>query len=314
MTLAAAPPPDLATQTSSEAFTSIPEHLDCPNCGTDVTALCADTLARSQCQLSDLEAQVRLLNQKATAAGKLHPVHTYEKSSCLLEIIVDKWADYEDELHTLRRHLSDANTSREKASTPTPAPTQSRFSFLSPRKQSSSLPTPQHSPHQSTSTSSLSPNSAASLLPPPPPLPEKDAQRPYPSPLDLAAAETAQLAAKLDSAQQALRHEKLLRQQAEEKALAGGRELEDLTQQLFEEANKMVVVERKARAKLEERLQVLEERDRAKRDSLKLLEGAIARIERVRSMVKPDPLAGEEEWRGEEPVVIKTGRIIGRKS
>ena len=162
----------------------------------------------------------------------------------LILSLVDKWADYEDELHNLRRQLNESKASS-RTQTPVPTPTASRFSFLSPRKQPSNLPTPQHSPHQSQSISatSLSPNTASILLPPPagllpPPLPEKDAPtRQYPNPLDLASAEISDLTGKLSAVQQALRHETLLRQQAEEKALAGGRELEDLTSSLFEEAN-----------------------------------------------------------------------------
>lgn len=48
----------------------------------------------------------------------------------------------------------------------------------------------------------------------------------------------------------------------------------------------MVATERKARAKLEERVQVLEKRDSEKRRRLERLEKAIERIERVRMMVK----------------------------
>lgn len=73
----------------------------------------------------------------------------------------------------------------------------------------------------------------------------------------------------------------------------------------------MVAVERKEKAKLEERLAILEERDRAKRDSLKMLEGAIVRIERVRELVRLEDM---EEGVLEEPMVIKKGRVIGRRS
>ena len=48
----------------------------------------------------------------------------------------------------------------------------------------------------------------------------------------------------------------------------------------------MVATERKARAKLEERVQVLEKRDSEKRRRLERLEKAIERIERVRMMVR----------------------------
>ncbi|KAK0727241.1 hypothetical protein B0T26DRAFT_600156, partial [Lasiosphaeria miniovina] len=61
----------------------------CPQCGCDLRVLAQPVdetqaaLLVAQKHISDLEAQVRLLNQKASAA-------------------VDRWADYEDELAKLR--------------------------------------------------------------------------------------------------------------------------------------------------------------------------------------------------------------------
>lgn len=62
-------------------------------------------------------------------------------------------------------------------------------------------------------------------------------------------------------------------------------ELEELTAQLFGQANEMVANERKARAKLEERIEILEQRDGDKRRRLERLEKALGRIERVRGIV-----------------------------
>ena len=53
------------------------------------------------------------------------------------------------------------------------------------------------------------------------------------------------------------------------------------------QANEMVATERKARAKLEERVAVRESRDGEKRKRLERLEGAVARIERVRGLLAP---------------------------
>lgn len=47
----------------------------------------------------------------------------------------------------------------------------------------------------------------------------------------------------------------------------------------------MVSVERKARARLEERVRVLEGREGERRGKLEALEGRIARIERVRGIL-----------------------------
>ena len=62
-------------------------------------------------------------------------------------------------------------------------------------------------------------------------------------------------------------------------------ELEELTGQLFQQANEMVASERKARAKLEERVVVLKTRDEEKRKRLEVLEGRLGRIESVRSLL-----------------------------
>ena len=49
----------------------------------------------------------------------------------------------------------------------------------------------------------------------------------------------------------------------------------------------MVATERKARAKLEERVAILERRDVEKRKRLERLENAMGRIERVRGLLAP---------------------------
>lgn len=85
----------------------------------------------------------------------------------------------------------------------------------------------------------------------------------------------------------ALSKEKKLRAASEKKLDEASGELEDLTAQLFQQANEMVATERKARAKLEERVAVLESRDGDKRKRLEKLEGAVQRIERVRGLLAP---------------------------
>jgi len=78
-----------------------------------------------------------------------------------------------------------------------------------------------------------------------------------------------------------------LRKSAESKLDNASNELEELSAQLFEQANEMVATERRARAKLEERVELLERRDVEKRKRLERLEGAVARIERVRGLLAP---------------------------
>ncbi|RMD40752.1 hypothetical protein DV735_g4361, partial [Chaetothyriales sp. CBS 134920] len=76
-----------------------------------------------------------------------------------------------------------------------------------------------------------------------------------------------------------------LREQAEASLHASQSELEELTSQLFGEANEMVAHERQERAKLELRVKMLEERDRRKVESLDRLEARVKRVERVRALV-----------------------------
>lgn len=67
--------------------------------------------------------------------------------------------------------------------------------------------------------------------------------------------------------------------------------MEELSVSLFEQANEMVASERRARAKLEERVGELERRDVEKRKRLEILERGVGRIERVRVLL-------EEEGKG----------------
>lgn len=85
--------------------------------------------------------------------------------------------------------------------------------------------------------------------------------------------------------QDALTREQGLRKAAETQLTQANTELEELTVQLFSQANEMVAQERKARAKLEERVAVLERRDIEKRSRLERLEKAIARVDRLRALV-----------------------------
>jgi chromosome segregation ATPase len=62
-------------------------------------------------------------------------------------------------------------------------------------------------------------------------------------------------------------------------------ELEDLSATLFEQANEMVATERREKAKLEERLKILEERDALGQKRLEMVESALTRIERVKKLL-----------------------------
>ena len=67
-------------------------------------------------------------------------------------------------------------------------------------------------------------------------------------------------------------------------------EIEELSVQLFSQANEMVATERKARAKLEARVEQLEKKDKDKMARLERLENAVSRVERVKALLAaPSP-------------------------
>lgn len=212
----------------------------CPGCGFNLPSVDQTQveLLQARARISDLETQVRLLNQKATAA-------------------VDRWADYEDELARLRSQV--------------PAPEPEHFS---PNVRQSLLQT------GTTRLSALL--SSRKSVPGVPeiarPIPPRTASAPAPiSPSE-------------QNLRDALSREQNLRKEAEGRLSATSKEVEELSAALFEQANEMVAEERRARAKLEERVGELEKRDFEKRRRLERLEVAMRRIERVREL-----LAEEEE-------------------
>ena len=166
---------------------------------------------------------------------------------------MDKWADYEDEIQQLRAQHNPAavhDSTQHSIPFDERSTSPSRFSYLPVQNRLSSfLPSRKSIPN---------------LHAPPTPG--------TPSQTELV---------------EALTREQTLRQAAEGKLDQASGELEELSAQLFMQANEMVATERKARAKLEERVEVLEKRDGEKRKRLERLEGAVARIERVRGLLAP---------------------------
>jgi hypothetical protein len=82
-----------------------------------------------------------------------------------------------------------------------------------------------------------------------------------------------------------LERERALRAKAEARVQTVDTEIEELSVQLFSQANEMVAEERRARAKLEERVEMLERRDREKMGRLDRLEKAVSRVERVKALL-----------------------------
>ncbi|KAI1365858.1 hypothetical protein F5Y08DRAFT_164688 [Xylaria arbuscula] len=294
----------LATAASTTtASSTLPENeLHCPNCGLSLPSPASDphiALLQARRQIEDLQAQVRLLNQKATAAA-------------------DRWADYEDELSRLRAASTSTNSTNTTTSTknnnnnnnnsssngnvnnnhnnnnnrphtPDPSVTTNspRSSFLgagasrisqllSPRKSPSASSTP---PPTTTATNTSNTTTGQ---------PQRGSLSSVPESPALVPDEARKLL-------KALTHERRLRAAAEEKLEATNREVEDLSASLFEQANNMVAEERRARAALEEQLDALRWREEEKKDRIGRLEGAVMRIERVRVMLEDKEMEVESE-------------------
>ena len=174
----------------------------------------------------------------------------------LIVALVDKLADYEDEIRQLR-----------SSSKPTPDP---NIKAQAP-SQPTSTAAPQRNHLQSRISHLLTSNRRAISQPP------------SSSPADQTGNTNNRDNAELLSM---LTREQTLRQAAESRVSETNEELEELSAQLFTEANEMVATERKARARLEERVAVLERRDKEKRTRLEVLETRLGRIERVRELLK----------------------------
>jgi hypothetical protein len=87
-----------------------------------------------------------------------------------------------------------------------------------------------------------------------------------------------------------LERERTLRAKAEARVQTVDSEIEELSVQLFSQANEMVATERRERAKLEERIALLEKKDKDKMARLERLENAISRLDRVKAMLsQPSP-------------------------
>ena len=174
--------------------------------------------------------------------------------SVLMDVLVDKLADYEDEL----RQLKSSSQNDQNLSIPPQSPSR-------PSSAPGSHPSRTNLPAR---LSNLLPSSrrATSQLPDPPLTP-------------------GHLPSKSADLLTLLTKEQTLRQAAESRVSQTNDELEELSAQLFTEANEMVATERKARAKLEERVAILEGRDKEKRSRLEMLESRLGRIERVRGLL-----------------------------
>lgn len=85
-----------------------------------------------------------------------------------------------------------------------------------------------------------------------------------------------------------LERERALRAKAEDRVRTVDSEIEELSVTLFSQANEMVAEERRARAKLEERIELLEKKDKDKMARLDRLEKAVSRLDRVKALLNKE--------------------------
>lgn len=181
----------------------------------------------------------------------------------LMHPIADRCADYEDQIRILRTASSSSNR-------PARNNTPDAFDTSSPDDRPSTA-TSAHTRAQSrfsflTSRLTSPVNSTTA-----PPLPA-----PVPKPLgdpDLL---------------HELERERALRAKAEDRVRKVDSEIEELSVTLFSQANEMVAEERRARAKLEERIELLEKKDKDKMARLDRLEKAVSRLDRVKALLNED--------------------------
>ncbi|ODA84055.1 hypothetical protein RJ55_02573 [Drechmeria coniospora] len=246
----APPPPPPPTSLPSDAT-----PFCCPSCGSNLASArrrpeaAEDPLALAR--IRQLELQVRQLHHKASAA-------------------VQRWAEYEAELSRMRVAQKAAAGTSSLPSAVVSSSSTAPSPGMSPRPTrqllAASSATPLPSPTRA-SFLQMAPVRLSALLYP---------RKPAPSPASTTTTE---------DLLEALMREQMLRREAENRLTATRKEVEELTAALFEQANEMVADERRARARLEERVGELERRDLAKRRRLETLEGAMGRIERSRHLL-----------------------------
>ncbi|CAK7204046.1 hypothetical protein SEUCBS139899_006797 [Sporothrix eucalyptigena] len=281
----------------------------CPQCGFAVPlASDADALLRqAQQQIQALESQVALLDQKAAAAidrwadyedelaalrkklansnagnttAPMTPSSPTRTSflptgaaNRLSALLLPRPAKSTPNLKAAAAAASapPATSAMPPPPLPSPLPTQSLSQPNMP-----SMPTPPLSANNGATFGSASPPRTPGAFPlfGKQPIPSP-AQTPMPEP------ETPSTKDLMD----ALTREQKLRRQAEGRLQDTSREVEELSVSLFEQANEMVAEERRARARLEARVAVLEQRDTDKKRRLERLEQAMDRIERLRTML-----------------------------
>ncbi|KAK2740113.1 60S ribosomal protein L32 [Myotisia sp. PD_48] len=252
----------------------------CPKCGFE--GLYGH--AAAQLRIEELEVQVNFLSEKAALSA-------------------EKVADYEDEVRLLRSHQPNSQFKSSRGLPPSPSfpppfGNQQSPSSSPPRQQQTRLatiasyfPYGRRSSNTNNHNNSISTNSTSnqshqsqfstSL----PTFSSPPSSSNGTGTISTLATSTDTFQAEASALRVALNREQELRKDAETRLQQANSELEELTIQLFTQANEMVAQERKIRAKLEDRVNILEQREQERRQRLDRLEKAVERIERIRTLM-----------------------------
>ncbi len=259
--------PPLEPAPSAHTLRSADAIHNCPSCGTSIAINKEDT-DEARRTIRDMQAQIDVLRQQAAVAGmctKFAPPPPFFHM-ILTPDTAEKCADYQDQIRTLkstsqstskptRNNTSDSVT----GSSPDGRPTTAGSAHARTQSRFSFLTGRLTSPVNSTTA---------------PPLP----------------ASGTKLSADPDLLFE-LERERALRAKAEDRVRTVDSEIEELSVTLFSQANEMVAEERRARAKLEERIELLEKKDRDKMSRLERLEKAVSRLDRVKALLNKEDTA-----------------------
>lgn len=250
--------PAPATYTAQPASTAY----SCPSCGTPVAVDVGDA-EEAKRTIKELEGQMELLREKAAAAGTFWK-HTKPPKPCdksmLTRYKANKCAEYEDQIRALRtasssndRSLRNNTSDSTYGSSPDGRPSTATSAHARTQSRFSFLTGRLTSPVNSTNAPPLHAPALKSTADP-----------------DLL---------------HELERERALRAKAEDRVRTVDSEIEELSVTLFSQANEMVAEERRARAKLEERIELLEKKDKDKMARLDRLERAVSRLDRVKALL-----------------------------
>ncbi|KAF3088314.1 hypothetical protein TWF102_010216 [Orbilia oligospora] len=253
--------------TTSPTPTSTDDTCRCKNCGIPFTVLSeADYPREARLRIEELEQQVKEFSVRAVMAA-------------------ERLAQAQKEVYDLRRKSESSNSTtgsivpiNTAAAAAAPVP---QNTPLSPLKRSNTVTTTLQNMSK-VSTQKLNSFFYRTALPPTTELPPPVERPPTPpEPLSRASMDSQVL----DDLSNALCSERRSREVAEKQLAQVKNEVEELSASLFQQANDMVADERRSRAKLEERVKILEKRDAEKRVRLEKLEKGITRIIKARDLI-----------------------------